>query len=382
MILAVFFLLWSAAFLIPIPPTKSRLRLMPRLVTYLLGLVFFLVFVAALTPLSLLVYWLLYIRVFFALLENAFHFARRSEAEEKREEFRYGRIGRRTFRLSTRLSPRIFVSLFIVFLLFAFLGIAVTQVQRVSNAYYFSSFIQPRLGLPFNSSIPDNRVRLVTEELAQSVARRHMSEFGSNVKVIDTHVTKTLDGSLVWLAVIGSTNVLAENYVKGFITIDATDPVALPEIVDKEFAVGDGLWWDRNIVFRSYIDDITYSYGVAYPTWSPEINDLVYVVTRYQVGFDFVRRYAGLIVYDSEGKVIETHADLEAVPDWATQVYDEDWMERMINEWGTSGEVAGLIIGLEVFCGLFRLVGTVLRCLRTLVTSWTRKLVLLLLWLW
>jgi len=95
-------------------------------------------------------------------------------------------------------------------------------------------------------------VRLVTEELAVSVARRHMSEFGSNMRVLDTHITKTLEGKLVWVAVIGSTNVLAENYVKGFIIIDATDPVAVPEIIHKEFAVGDGLWWDRNIIFRSY----------------------------------------------------------------------------------------------------------------------------------
>jgi len=162
-----------------------------------------------------------------------------------------------------------------------------------------------------------------------------MSEFGSNVKVIDTHVTKTLEGKLVWLAVIGSTNVLAENYVKGFIIIDATDPVALPEIVHKEFVVGDGLWWNRNIIFRSYLDDITHSYGVAYPTWSTEIDDLVYVVARYQVGSDLIRRYAGLVVYDYEGNVIESIVELRDVPSWATQVYDEDWMEHMINEWGT-----------------------------------------------
>jgi len=294
-----------------------------------------LIFSATLTPLSLFVYWLVYIRVFFALLEYAFQLVRRSEVEEKEEGFQRRRLGYRRLRVLTRISPKIFASLLILFLFFAFVGIAFTQVQRVSNTYYFKSFIQPRQGFPFNGSIPDNRVRLVTQELATSVARRHMSEFGSNVKVIDTHVTKTLDGELVWLAVIGSTNVLAENYVKGFIIIDATDPVAVPQIVSKEFAVGDGLWWDRNIIFRSYLNDITYSYGVAYPTWSPEINDLVYVVARYQVGFDLVRRYAGIMVYDSEGKVIESHTELQALPNWATQVYDEDWMERMINEWGT-----------------------------------------------
>jgi len=334
--LLAFLLLWSGVFLVPIPPTKRHLRVVPRLVTLLLGLFFFLIFAAALTPLSLFVYWLVYIRLFFALLEYAFSLVRRNDVEEKGEALSRGRIGsRRRLGISTRVRPKVFALLFILFLFSALVGIVFTQVQRVSNAYYFRSFIQQKSGLPFNGSIPDSSVRLVTQELATSVARRHMSEFGSNVKVIDTHVTKTLEGKLVWLAVIASTNVLAENYVKGFIVIDATDPVAVPEIVPKEFIVGDGLWWNRNIIFRSYLDDITYSYGIAYPTWSTEINDLVYVVARYQVGFDLIRRYAGLIVYNSEGNVIKSNMELQDVPDWATQVYDEDWMEHMINEWGT-----------------------------------------------
>jgi len=330
--LATFFLVWFVVFLIPIPPTRSRFRFLPRLVTVLIGLFLFMIFAAALTPLSLFVYWLVYIRLFLALLEYAFRLGRRQAVEEKEERFQYG--SRPRLKISARARPTIIAALFIVFLLSVFVGIAFTQVQRVGNAYYFKSFIQPRSGLPLNGSIPDNRVRLVTEELATSVARRHMSEFGSNVRVIDTHITKTLDGKLVWLAVIGSTNVLAENYVKGFIIIDATDPVAIPQILDEEFPVGDGLWWDRNIIFRSYLNDITYSYGVAYPTWNSETSDLMYVVARYQVGFDLIRRYAGLMVYNAEGRVVNTYSELEDVPDWATQVYDENWMEHMINEWG------------------------------------------------
>ena len=334
--LSVFFLLWSAVFLAPIPPTRAHFRYLPRLVTFLVGLFLFLIFAGALTPLSLFVYWLIYVRLFLALLEYAFQFMGKREVAEKEENFPHVSFGRRRgFRIATRIGPKVLALLFVLFLFSAMVGIVFTQVQRVSNAHYFRSFIQPKSGLPFNGSIPDNRVRLVTQELAISVARRHMSEFGSNVKVIDTHITKTLEGKLVWLAVISSTNVLAENYVKGFIIIDATDPVAIPQIVEREFTVGDGLWWDRNIIFRSYLDDITYSYGVAYPTWSAETRDLVYVVARYNVGFDLVRRYAGLVVYDSEGKVIESYMELQALPDWATQVYDEDWIERMISEWGT-----------------------------------------------
>jgi hypothetical protein len=294
----------------------------------------FVIFTAALTPLSLFVYWLIYFRLLFALLEYALAVGRR-KVEGQEEKFEYGRFGRRPrLRISSRLSVKITAVLFILFFFFALFGLAFTQVQRVSNAYYFNSFIQAKSGLPFNGSIPDNQVRLVTEELAVSVARRHMSEFGSNVQVLDSHITKTLDDKLVWVAVIGSTNVLAENYVKGFILIDATDPVAVPQIVHKEFSVGAGLFWDRNIIFRSYLSENTYSYGIAYPSWSPAISDLVYIVVRYEIGFDLIRRYAGLIIYDSGGNVIDGYSQLQTVPNWVTQVYDEDWMERMINEWG------------------------------------------------
>jgi len=279
---------------------------------------------------------MVYLRLFFAFLEYAFQIGRRKEEkeyEEKSPRYPYGPRWRGP-KITVRISGKVIALLFILFLFFSLVGAVFTQVQRVNNAYYFSAFIQPRSGLPFNRPINDSQVRLVTEELAVSVARRHMSEFGSNMRVLDTHITKTLDGKLVWVAVIGSTNVLAENYVKGFILIDATDPVAVPEIVHKEFAVGDGLWWDRNILFRSYSSENAQSYGVAYPSWNPTTHELVYIVARYEVGFDLIRRYNGLIIYDSKGSVVSDYTTLPSVPNWVTQVYDENWMEHMIDEWG------------------------------------------------
>jgi hypothetical protein len=194
-----------------------------------------------------------------------------------------------------------------------------SQIQRVSNAYYFNSFIELRSGLPFNKPIPDSMVRLVTKELAISVARRHMSEFGSNMRVLDTHITKTLDGRLVWVAVIGSTNVIAENYVKGFIITDATDPAVVPEIVHKEFLVSDGLWWDRGLPFKPYMSSIADSYGVSYPSWDPTTGELVYIVAKYNVGLDLIHRYAGLIVYNSDGATEYDFPNLQADPTWVTK---------------------------------------------------------------
>jgi len=331
--LFVFLLVWAGVSLAPIPPTKSRMRILPRLLTFLLGLLLFFILLVALTPLSLFLYWLVYSRLFFAFLEYAFQIGRRTE-EGVEEKPYYQPIRLRRLKLNIRVSAKVVAALFVLFLLFAIIGAVFTQVQRVSNAYYFNDFVQSRTGMPFNTLLPDSQVRLVTEELAVSVARRHMSEFGSNVQVLDSHITKTLDGKLVWVAVIGSTNVFAENYVKGFILVDATDPVAIPQIVHKEFSVGQGLWWDRNIIFHSYSSEITNGYGVAYPSWSAATNELVYIVTRYEVGFDLIRRYKGLIIYDSEGKIIYDYSTLQSVPSWVTQVYDENWMEHMINEWG------------------------------------------------
>ena len=325
--------------------------MLPRLTTFFIGLLAFLILMTALTPLSLFIYWMVYLRLFFAFLEYIFKsVGRQAENEEKYERPTY--LYRRRWagpKISFRISGKIVALLFVLFLLFALVGGVFTQMQRVNNAYYFNGFIERGSGMPFNQAIPDIQVRLVTEELAVSVARRHMAEFGSNMRVLDTHITRTLDGKLVWITVIGSTNILAENYVKGFILIDAADPAAVPEIVHKEFLVGDGLWWDRNIVFRSYAADNTNSYGVAYPSWDPTTNDIVYIVDRYEVGFDLIRRYKGIVIYNSEGNIIYDYTALSSVPTWVNQVYDENWMENMINEWGgfRRGE------GFDYFAGGF-----------------------------
>lgn len=72
-----FFLVWVFVFLVPIPPAKSRWRFLPRFVTLALGLLAFLILVVALTPLSLFIYWTVYLRLFFAFIEYIFQIVRR-----------------------------------------------------------------------------------------------------------------------------------------------------------------------------------------------------------------------------------------------------------------------------------------------------------------
>ncbi len=129
-------------------------------------------------------------------------------------------------------------------------------------------------------------------------------------------------------------NIIAENYIKGFVIVDATEPTAAPKIVQTEFNIGEGLWWDRSIDFRNYLNDITNVYGVAYPTWDLESSNLVYVATRYDLGFDLVNRYETPLVYNAQGELRPEASEVNNIPTWVPQIYDEEWLEYMINEMG------------------------------------------------
>ena len=330
--LLLFDAIWIILWYIPIPPKRFGPKSLSRIISLLIGLFLFLIIQAFETPFSIFVYLLVFLRLFVAYFESVFTL-KPANFEESPRYLRYGT--RFPWRLSFTARRKLGAAFFVVLLLSATAMIVFGQTQRVANASYFNNFIQSGSGLPFNTTIPDNMVRLVTQELAVSIARRHMSEFGSNMQVLDCHVTKSPDGKLVWVAVIGSTNTIAENYVKGFVIMDATDPTVTPKIVHSEFAVGEGLWWDHNIPFRQYMQDMTKSYGVAYVTWDLTTNNSVYVLTRYNVGFDLVKRYETPIIYDSQGNVQHETNTIAELPTWITQIYDENWLENMINEMGS-----------------------------------------------
>lgn len=337
--LFLFLAIWAFLWYIPIPPRKFKLKSGWRFASLLFGLLIFFVIQSLQTPLSIFVYLLILTRLFVAIIEWFVSLKPIKMDETPQYPSMSTRI---PVKLSFKLHRKMVVLLLIgIFLLSTGALIVYDQVQRVTNASYFNSFIQTASGLPFSSTIPDSMVRLVTRELATSIARRHMSEFGSNTQILDCHVTKSPDGSLVWVAAIGSTNVIAENYVKGFIIIDATDSTATPTIMRTEFAIGEGLWWDHNIPFRNYMNDMAKTYGVSYMTWDLTTNNPMYVVTRYNVGFDLVRRYETPLAYDSQGTLQHEPVAIQAIPEWVTQVYDEDWLEIMINEMGGFRRASG-----------------------------------------
>ncbi|GAG55947.1 unnamed protein product, partial [marine sediment metagenome] len=213
------------------------------------------------------------------------------------------------------------IGVIIVILLPTFSGV-ISWTADVSNAEYFDAMITETDDPLFANPIPDRMVRLVTEEYAKYVAGQHLSPFGSNVVVAAAHIT-TRNGTLVWVCTIISTNVLAQNYIQGFIVVDANDPQSIiPHLINSTtIPVGEGLFWDKNIQFGNYLNDMTSAYQYAYPTWTPS-GDLVYVQTRTPLGFDFVERASGPIVYAENGTVFE-YATIAETPNWITQAYAE-----------------------------------------------------------
>jgi hypothetical protein len=230
--------------------------------------------------------------------------------------------------------PLTCIGMIIIIIMPVFSGV-ISWTADVSNAEFFDSMIIETDDPLFNNTIADDKVRLVTEEYATYVARQHMAPFGSNVRVAAAHITKNPAGDLVWVCTIVSTNVLAENYITGFIVVDANDPQSVePHLISETtIPVGEGLFWDKNIQFGNYLNDMTASYQYAYPTWDPS-GGLVYVQTRTPLGFDFVERASGPIVYAENGSVYR-YATIEETPDWITQAYGEEWLERQISRWGS-----------------------------------------------
>jgi len=209
----------------------------------------------------------------------------------------------------------------------------VAWTSDVANAQVFDEMIVETDQPLFNSTIPDGQVRLVTQEYALYVAQQHIAPLGSEWIPAAAHIT-TRNGRLVWVVIVVSTNTLAANYIKALVVVDANDPQGIePEIIeDINLPLGESLFWDKNIQFSNYLNDMTSAFQYAYPTWDP-LGVLAYVQTRTPIDFGFVERAIGPIVYFENGSII-TYETIEETPDWITQAYSEEWLERQVSRWG------------------------------------------------
>jgi hypothetical protein len=219
-------------------------------------------------------------------------------------------------------------------------GICVNIYAGYNNALYFDQFIHKAEGFPILNEIPNEFLRLTTEDLARSIAKQRMSEFGSNVEIVDMQITM-YNGRLVWVALVAPLESWGATFkVTGMVIIDANDPDKAPEIVrDEQFAVADGLTFNPiigangNAKARGYFGiDTSLVYGDVYPVLTPE-NKWATAVTTYCPEFYGTNRYTGIYLLDKRGNVIDFFE--KDIPNWLIQPFDEDgFLEGGINSWG------------------------------------------------
>jgi hypothetical protein len=313
-----------------------------------LGALFGFISIAAATIDVYMVLWLIFFKLFITAAEWMFAYMniyRLSDYEErsmyeKRERGRarlmFGRgNGREVYR---------WLAVSAMMAMIVFSAVMLWQTQAASGVNNASSFNQmltfEPAGTPlFQHEIPNNMLRLTTEELAKSIALRSAANFGS-VKVGSAHITM-YKGRLVWVVTMIPPNLYGDNTIKGLVIVDANNPELDVEIIDKTFKVGEGLmyvppFYTGNIQGNAYWELSTAdAYGRA--TLTPDDNgDWKYVLTATQVQqWTFVAQPKGVYIYNELGQV-ENFYSMNQIPDWVTQRYDEGWLKNMISVWGAT----------------------------------------------
>jgi hypothetical protein len=323
----------------------------------LLGALFGFAAIAAVTIDVYMVLWLIFFKLcimtaewWFAYMNIRFYdYGERVRSETRRVRWLFGRADRRSF----YRWPAVFALVAII----VFSGLMLWQTQaasKINNANAFNQMLTfEQAGTPlFQHEIPDNMLRLTTEDLAKSIALRSAAHFGS-VRVGSAHIT-IYKGRLVWVVTMIPPNLWGDNTIKGLVVVDANDPELDVEIIDKIFKVGEGLmyfppFYTGNIQGNAYWGQSTAdAYGRA--TLTPDDNgDWKYVLTATQVQqWSFVALPKGVYAYNESGQVGNFYG-MDQIPDWVTQRYDEGWLKSMIAAWG--GYRRGN--GFDIFAGGF-----------------------------
>jgi hypothetical protein len=233
-------------------------------------------------------------------------------------------------------------------------GVVIAFFSPYNNAVYFDTFIQKADGFPIQSEVPDNLVRLTTEELARSIASQRMSELGGALEIVDMQVT-TYEGRLVWVAVVARPEAWGAKFrTAGLVIVDANEPDRTPTIVKESFPLADGL--DFNPIIGAwgsvrakgfYGIDTALSYGDTYPVRTPE-GGWAIAVTTYRTNMLGVREYSGVYVIDQGGNIIDHH--VKDLPAWLIQPFDEQsFLEGGVDSWGGTKRGGGFDVLAEGF---------------------------------
>jgi hypothetical protein len=340
-------LIWILVFVVP--TTEHWIRNVWRYLLFGgLGALFGFIAIAAATIDVYMVLWLIFFKLFITAAEWLFAYVnihRLSDSEERPmyEKYERGRM-RLTFVRGNGKEVYRWLAASAIIAIIVFSAVMLWQTQAASGVNNASSFNQmltfEPAGTPlFQHEIPNNMLRLTTEELAKSIALRSAAHFGS-VKVGSAHIT-IYKGRLVWVVTMIPPNLFGDNTIKGLVIVDANNPELDVEIIDKAFEVGEGLmyvppFYTGNIQGNAYWEQSTADvYGRA--TLTPDDSgDWKYVLTATQVQqWTFVAQPKGVYAYNALGQV-ENFYNMDQIPDWVTQRYDEGWLKSMIGVWGAT----------------------------------------------
>lgn len=357
-------LLWWLIWIIVsvFPTTEHWIRNRWRYVLLgLFGALFGFVAIAAVTIDVYMVLWLIFFKLFITSGEWLFAYLNIYRLSDGDERFMYEKYENRRVRTifgrgSGKQEYRWLTAMaMIIIVVFSVVMLWQTQaVSRVNNASSFNQMLtfEPA-GTPlFQHEIPENMLRLTTEELAKSIALRSAAHFGS-VRIGSTHIT-IYEDRLVWVVTMIPPNLYGDDTIKGLVIVDANNPELDVEIVDKTFKVGEGLmyfppFYTGNIQGNAYWGLTTAdAYGRA--TLTPDDSgNWKYVLTATQVQqWTFVAQPKGVYVYNDLGQVDNSYS-MNQIPDWVTQRYDEGWLKTMITAWGATRRGNGF----DIFAGGF-----------------------------
>jgi hypothetical protein len=340
-------LIWIVVFVFPTTGHWIKNRWRYLLLGFLIALFGF-VAIAAVTIDVYMVLWLIFFKLFITAAEWLFSYMniyRLSDREERamHEKYENRRI-RSMFGRGNRREEYRWLAASAAIATIAFSAVMLWQTQAASGVNNAASFNQmltfEPAGTPlFQHEIPNNMLRLTTEELARSIALRSAAHFGS-VKVGSAHIT-IYKGRLVWVVTMIPPNLYGDNTIKGLVIVDANNPELDVEIIDKTFEVGEALmyfppFYTGNIQGNAYWGISTAdAYGRA--TLTPDDNgNWKYVLTATQVQqWTFVAQPKGVYVYNEVGQA-ENSYSMNQIPDWVTQRYDEGWLKSMITVWGAT----------------------------------------------
>ena len=220
---------------------------------------------------------------------------------------------------------------------------------QVNNASYFNSLLEFRPGseLFSNSSLQIDRIPLVSEGYANSIASSHLSDFGGSVQLVDNEQIIS-GGQPYWIFSVAPTNTFAEDHELGFILVNAVNGSYYE--VKSDNTIGPGLFLLSGIDLHSFTDDTSIVIGNHYPTPpSQNLSTVYYVFTQSQIQLDGVTSFNGGVIYGADGSVVGQYSGLSS-PSYVNQPWDKYLVANLTSEWGSTRTGNGTF---SVFAGGF-----------------------------